>query len=207
MGNARVAPWGEHGTHLDPGSWQSACPIWPDCGWIVALCGDLCMASLGATPTRSGGPHQHACAIYMPMPPCPMNVGLDRTRMRAARFDGYFIRHVFRVNALVSLDIVARYVPRPLRCPLYDHGMCLCPTRTLSGIRPGGRWSRGRFARSDALFGRRSGRVWGATPADPLFGRLPGGLWGAGWGCLADPTRTTSRGMPSPNFRNRIRGV
>jgi hypothetical protein len=52
------------------------------------------MASLGATPTRSGGPHQHACAIYMPMPPCPMNVGLDRTRMRAARFDGYFIRHV-----------------------------------------------------------------------------------------------------------------
>jgi hypothetical protein len=40
----------------------------------------------------------------------------------------------------------------------------------------------------------------------PLWPTLWGGFGGRPPGSLADPTRTTSRGMPSPNFRNRIGG-
>ena len=45
----------------------------------------------------------------------------------------------------------------------------------------------------------------GSLPARSRTRPLQGEFGGEGPGCLASHTRTTSRGMPSPNFRNRIR--
>ena len=113
-------------------------------------------------------------------PACRQRSGheVDRTR---ARFVGQIVGWQSMHLAMAS-DINA------LACEYGGHHLRHSPDSTRSP------WRNGR--RSSSIRGQRS--MVSAGQQGDFGGRPPGPL--------ASHTRTTSRGMPSPNFRNRIRG-